>query len=112
MALSMSPSHSTSAFLQSIIPAPVRSRSSLTRAAVILAIISSSSFGRLLRFGGRLSLLALLAFQHGVRHLARDELHRADGVVVARDDIIKLVRIAVGIDDGDYRNTQRARLGS
>ncbi len=38
MALSMSPSDSTSAFLQSIMPALVRSRSSLTRAAVIFAI--------------------------------------------------------------------------
>src|SRR5690606_9098835 len=39
MALSMSPSASTNAFLQSIMPRPVRSRSSLTIPAVILAIL-------------------------------------------------------------------------
>src|SRR5690606_27264417 len=39
IALSMSPSASTRAFLQSIMPRPVRSRSSLTIPAVILAIL-------------------------------------------------------------------------
>src|SRR5438477_190102 len=38
----MSPSASTSAFLQSMNPAPVRSRSSLTASAVIVAIVVRS----------------------------------------------------------------------
>jgi hypothetical protein len=37
----MSPSAATSAFLHSIMPAAVRSRSSLTRAAVTVAILYS-----------------------------------------------------------------------
>ena len=47
IASSMSPSVSVSAFLQSIMPAPVRSRSSLTWAAVI-AIVKSSNLIRLI----------------------------------------------------------------
>src|SRR4051812_48318078 len=47
----MSPSDSTSAFLHSIIPPPVRSRSSLTWAALISAIGLLLVGGRLL--GGR-----------------------------------------------------------
>src|SRR3546814_8493645 len=43
---SMSPWFSASAFLQSIMPAPVRSRSSLTRAAVISAMGISFQKGR------------------------------------------------------------------
>ena len=43
-ALSKSPSASSSAFLQSIIPAPVASRSFLTSAAVMFAMTSSVSF--------------------------------------------------------------------
>ncbi|MNT51188.1 hypothetical protein D3C72_1881430 [compost metagenome] len=42
MAFSMSPSAAVRAFLQSIMPRPVRSRSSLTRAAVISAMSQSS----------------------------------------------------------------------
>src|SRR5690606_37112015 len=42
---SMSPFVSASAFLQSIMPAPVRSRSSLTRAAVISAMAISFQKG-------------------------------------------------------------------
>ncbi len=42
MAFSMSPPAAVSAFLHSIMPKPVRSRSSLTMAAVISAISKSS----------------------------------------------------------------------
>src|SRR3954463_16815238 len=65
IAFSTSPSASTSAFLQSIIPAPVRSRSSFTSLAEMVAsAMSARSFhvvgirhGRRLRIGLRLSLL-------------------------------------------------------
>ena len=49
VALSKSPSASSSAFLQSIIPAPVSSRSFLTSAAVIATFSSPSSVPRRLR---------------------------------------------------------------
>src|SRR5436305_12803809 len=66
IALSTSPLASTSAPLQSIIPAPVRSRSSFTSLAEMVAsAMSARSFhvvgvrhGRRLRFGLRLGLLA------------------------------------------------------
>src|SRR5436853_664349 len=66
IALSTSPSDSTSALLQSIIPAPVRSRSSLTSLAEIVAsAMSARSFHvvgvrhrRSLRVGLRLGLFA------------------------------------------------------
>src|SRR3954470_3600781 len=66
IAFSTSPSASTSAFLQSIIPAPVRSRSSFTSLAEMVAsAMSARSFhvvgirhGRRLFLGLRLSLLA------------------------------------------------------
>ncbi|MCY1454083.1 hypothetical protein D9M71_711210 [compost metagenome] len=45
MAFSMSPPALVKAFLQSIMPSPVRSRSSLTNAAVISAISKSSWIG-------------------------------------------------------------------
>ena len=35
-----------------------------------------------------------------------NQLDGADCVVVARDDVIDLVRVAVGIDDSDDRNAQ------
>src|SRR5206468_1366917 len=40
----------------------------------------------------------------------RDELDRADGVVVARDDEVDLVRVAVGVGDGDEGHAQLARF--
>ena len=51
-------------------------------------------------------LLALVALDDGVSDDGRDELDRADSVVVTRDDIISVVRVAVGVDDSDDRNAE------
>src|SRR5918994_2691574 len=125
-ALSMSPSASCSAFLQSIIPAPVRSRSSLTCFAVISAIASALVLDR---FGGSLGLFgndelglgldlgtggarhdglaALLpALGEGVGDQPGDQRDRADRVVVAGDHEVHLVGITVRIDDRDDRDAE------
>ena len=44
--------------------------------------------------------------------LAGDQLDGTDGVVVAGDDIIDLVGIAVGIHDGHDRDAQLAGFGN
>src|SRR5215470_3450030 len=154
-AFSMSPSTSTRAFLQSAIPAPVRSRSSLTMPAVTSATTYSSSFGnsQLLVFGCRrrfgrggataalrhldprsvatrgdvddvvaLTFLLAAAARHalalelgaedrGVGDLRREELDRADRVVVPRDDVVDEVGVAVGVGHRDDRDLELARLG-
>ena len=154
----MSPLASTSADLQSIIPAPVSSRSLRTTSAVMLLMIPSSiqltggdvsavvkspggrlaaprggdvSPGRLgpgnvrpsarrgpvrdrrapgggpaarrrRRLGlGQLRLAQAAAGEHRVGDLAREQPDRAQGVVVARDQQVDLVRVAVGVDDAD-----------
>src|SRR5690606_20650933 len=56
-------------------------------------------------------LQALLALEDGVSQLAREKAHRPDRIVVARDDEVDLVRIAVGIDDGDDGDAQLPRFG-
>src|SRR5712691_7328342 len=69
MAFSMSPPDSTSAFLQSIIPAPVFSRSSLTIAEVISTFFFFSSAISLflgLLFSGRRLFSRRLAAQRGL----------------------------------------------
>src|SRR6266478_4811565 len=167
-AFSMSASHSTSAFLQSAIPAPVRSRRSLIICAVTSAIaLLSSSFRAMKKMKGgsreglgllglvlgrrggfgrrqivaaarhdldlralaarrhpdRLRLLGalrvalgtllvralaadLLAEQARVRHLAREQLERADRIVVAGDRVVDEVRVAVRVDDRDDRDLE------
>ncbi len=57
-----------------------------------------------------LELLALLAFQNSVSHGLGDQLDSADSIVVARDYVVDLVRIAVGINDSYDRDTQLASL--
>src|SRR5690348_80672 len=99
----MSPAASTSAFLQSAIPAWVRSRSSFTSWAVISAMVDSpASVGgaRAARAGpgvdrrrvvalrtaaGQRVLAPLHPLDTGVGHAAGDEPDRPDGVVVAGD---------------------------
>ena len=178
-AASMSPFVSCSARLQSIIPVPVRSRSSRTSWAEISAAIycllfpsgrvaeggfrrclglgalpaplpqplgtplsasvagsgsspagassaTVSAPGPLGRRGGlpaarglrllgrrRLELLRrdlVLAGLDRVGERADDEVARADRVVVARDDVVGLVGIAVRVDERDDRNAEPARL--
>src|SRR5512143_1018470 len=45
---------------------------------------------------------SLSAFDDGIRHLGSHKPDCADGIVVARDDIIDVVGVAVRIDDGDH----------
>src|SRR5690606_30831602 len=54
-----------------------------------------------------LSLLpALLAFQDRVGDLAGQQAHGPDSIIVARNDEIDLIRVAVGVHDGDDRDAQ------
>src|SRR5690606_21592673 len=55
-------------------------------------------------------LLTLEGLEHRIGHLRRQKPNRPDRVVVARDHVVDLVRIAVRIDDGDDRNTELSRL--
>ena len=56
-------------------------------------------------------LVALLAFQNSVSHSASDQLDSADSVVVAGDDVVDLIGIAVGINDSNNGDVQLAGLG-
>src|SRR5699024_5023093 len=120
-----SPSAWVSAFLHSIMPQSVCLRSSITSLAEIAIgcvsfLYKDNGFVRIGRlFSGSLGsgllgggvLLALLAFEGGVGHGAGDQLDSADGVVVAGDDVIDLIGVAVGVDDGDDGDVQLAGLG-
>ena len=55
---------------------------------------------------------ALTAFDDSVSHSTCDELNSADSVVVARDNVVNLVRIAVGIYDCNDRNTELLSFGN
>src|SRR6185503_15364100 len=46
--------------------------------------------------------------QHGVGDPSREEPDGPQGVVVAGDDVVDLVRIAVGVDDADHRDLELA----
>src|SRR5262249_35885 len=134
----MSPPTSVSAFLQSAMPAPVRSRRSLiivalTSATISLLVRRGRGLGvehaaarrhldartvaarrhvddalagllALLTAGARGLLEDLVADDRGVRDLRREQLDRADRVVVARDHEVDLIRIAVGVGDRDHRD--------
>src|SRR6185295_3292976 len=59
----------------------------------------------------RLELLAALrALDDRVAHALRDELDRANRVVVARDHVVDEIRIAVRVGDGDDRDAELLRL--
>src|SRR4051812_22387974 len=125
-AFSMSPAASTSALLQSLMPAWVLSRSSLTSCAVTSAMSVSSVGGPLSAGagagvdGGVVALLLLATslvvlttlqpFDARVGDARRNEPNGPDGVVVARNDEVDLIRIAVGVGDGDERHIELARL--
>ena len=51
---------------------------------------------------------ALVAFLHGVGHGGGNQADGADGVIVCGDDVVDLVRVAVGVDNGDNRDVQGA----
>ena len=60
-------------------------------------------------FGHRRFALAA-ARNHRVGNARHEQLHRAQRIVVARDDVVDLIGIAVGVDDADHRNLQLARF--
>src|SRR6267142_1835290 len=105
MASSMLPLASLRAALHSIMPVPVLSRSCLTWSAVIAVAAISNSLS-----SARLRLYTRSAGRHGVPDLRREEPNRAQRVVVARDDEIHFIGIAVGVDDADDGNLQLARF--
>src|SRR6185436_515201 len=132
----MSPPASSSAFLHSIMPSPVSSRSSFTIPAVISAIclfpwkkgalrplfhvrgfVDSSLVGFLdfhEVFGALRDHLGddlAAALEDRVGHAARVEADGARGVVVARDHVVDAVERVVRVDDADDRDAERARLG-
>src|SRR5439155_26589586 len=63
----------------------------------------------LLRFVG--GLAHLRALDDGVGDLAREELHRANRIVVRRNRVVDLAGVAVGVEQRDQRNLKTARLG-
>src|SRR5215472_3079925 len=124
-----SPCVASRAALQSIIPAPVRSRRSFTISAddAMIAILpdgalsgSAASRRRHLRlghdrlFGGRFLCFLLgersRSFEDGVGHARGDESHGADGIIVAGDGIVDSGGVAVGVDDGDDWDGEALRL--
>src|SRR5690625_1800055 len=137
-AASISPFVSTSAFLHSIIPEPVRSRSCLTRAALIAIQLSSHSgsidattviqkepelfpglprgLGLRLRLPDLHEVVTGVAGRHRrlarvlyrVGHAFKVELDRTDGVVITRNYIIHFARGVVGVHDSHHRNPQLA----
>src|SRR5688572_27383414 len=167
IALSMSALVSTSAFLQSLMPAPVRSRRSLIIAAEISAIVILLQsrcpwvptpcgrhprsrvlvVGRGRGLGGEVHaalgdldhravaagadvddllldvvllvagpaggalLVQARADDAGVGDAGREQADGADGVIVARDDEVDVVRVAVGVGDRDHRQPELAGLG-
>jgi hypothetical protein len=50
------------------------------------------------------------AFGSGIRNDAGEQSDGADGVVVARDRVLDLVRVAVGVEDRDDRDAELVRL--
>src|SRR5262249_54231976 len=128
-AASMSPFVSCSARFASIIGAPVWSRSSFTSAAEISTIGRHLLRSRLLTLGGLLLLAfrrrlglgrrrrrevggsrLLLAGRDPVRDDAHDQVARADRVVLARDAVVRLVRLRVRGDDCDLRQARAGGL--
>src|SRR6185436_6075690 len=72
------------------------------RAALIVVVLAVR--------GGALAAAAR-SDDAGVGDLADEQLDGANRVVVAGDDVVEHVGIAVGVGDGDDRNLELARLG-
>jgi len=51
--------------------------------------------------GLELLFIDLSTLHHRIRNLGGEETNSADGVVISRDDIIHILRIAIGVDDAD-----------
>src|SRR5262245_28462297 len=107
-----------SASLQSMTPAPVRSRNSLTCWAVAIGLGLVLGGGH--HFGLRAHLSRLLrlvlaqraaAFEDGVGDARGDQAHGPDGVVIPRHRIVDPSGITVGVDDGHDRNAQPLGFG-
>ena len=83
----------------------------------VSASSAASAAGRgLLRFGRRLGGAHLLGGHLRLPRLDRardhadDQAAGADGVVVARDDVVGVVRVAVRVDERDHRQPEAAGL--
>src|SRR6478672_6356398 len=91
------------------------------RTAAALVVAVTRGLGATLGAVGHLAFLAFLALLARRRLAARlgdrvgdgagDQLHRADGVVVAGDRHGDQVRIGVGVDDRDDRDAELVRFG-
>src|SRR5712664_1850053 len=78
----------------------------LGRTVAVLALLA---FG-LLRLAGMVGLVARLALDGRVRDLAAEQPDGADGVVVARDDVVDALGIAVGVDQRNDGDAEARRL--
>src|SRR5919109_725993 len=103
LAASMWPPASWSAFLQSIIPAPVASRRVFTSRALTSAMSCLSDL-RVFRGSFRTSPRPAPPAGPG------QQRPRANGIVVAGDAEVDLLGIAVGVEHGDDRDPELARL--
>ena len=55
---------------------------------------------------------ALVAFLNGIGHGRSNQADGTDGVIVCRNDIVDLIRVAVGINDRNDGDVQLACLGN
>src|SRR5262249_28295967 len=136
IAPSMSPAEATSAALQSIMPAPVFSRSSFTFAAVTSTLAYPRGFRRSISrhrrsshparrrlvgpapgrraFVGAAAAHSLVelgpALEHGVADRGAEQPNGANRVVVARNLVIDDVRVAIRVDHRDHRNAKLVGL--
>src|SRR5690606_5283171 len=72
-----------------------------------LARLAAALIDRLLGLRG---LAHAAAGDHGVGDARREQADGPERVVVARDGVVHLVGVAVGVDDADNRNLELARL--
>ena len=71
-------------------------------------------FGPELCLDNRLFFLLFLAhgfaFEHGICDLGDQQLDGTDGIIVGRNDIVNVLRVAVGIHQGNDRDIQQIRF--
>ena len=73
--------------------------------------VGTGSIGELL-LDGSLGVLTLTALDGSVGHGGSDQADGADGIIVAGDDVVDLVGITVGVNDGDDGNVQLGSLSN